>query len=601
MAGPRRQSSTVALFAVAALTLFVAWAAGVRPDAGWHSPDLSYRRQTEAMFRGTFALQPLPHGQRADWAWGNGSQQVWGLGVPLLRMPGEVLARLAGQRSFPDRIPLIALFAIVMVVALRAAPALPSLAPDLQQRVTIAMLLGLLPAFITLIRTRMLVYEEAVAYAYLWAALQLALLIGVAAKRSDRWAYAAAAAAGLGAFIRPTLFLYGVVTVGMLVFVLWRKRAAAVAGVAIFGVATLLVLWTNQARFGDPLEFGQRVNVSRWVLDQYAKNFDHPFAREPVVSAGRELLAALTDRPPFTGNEFYFNGPSVHPWLSPAVRFREFYFTTGLTPFLMIAGVAWLLIVFATARDRSVPPTPERVVILWSLVAFALLAAFYLRMPTTTSRYVVDLAAAIAAGIAGLVLWLFSREDWRGQAGTPVTIAIAALIAYGLATASIAPTHAARPLSSAHQVASSMTVPALEGAAIPSSYRCGDRLDDIGVPFNGVGWAWSGDCGLAAGTTMFATVPPGDSCVDIDLARPDGAPIPVAELDAVEVKFGVTFLERVSGPGLLFCTPRGFAHRPSGIEIVSLKWLAVEAVTLVSRPSYRMRSITISPRQITKR
>ena len=551
------------------------------------------------MFRGSFALQPVPHGQRADWAWGNGSQQVWGLGVPLLRMPGEIFARLAGQRGFPDRITLVVLFAIVMVVALRAPPALASSAPDVQQRVTIAVLLGLLPAFITLVRTRMLVYEEAVAYAYLWAALQLALLIGVTSKQSDRWAYAAAAVAGFGAFIRPTLFLYGVVTIGMLVFVRWRRRAAAVACVVIFSAVTLLVLWTNHARFGDPLEFGQRVNVSRWVLDQYAKNFDYPFAHEPVSSAGRELLAALTDRPPLTGNEFYFDGPSVHPWLSPTVRFREFYFTTGLAPFLLIAIVAWMLIAYSAARDRSALTSPAGVVLLWSLAAFLMLAAFYLRMPTTTSRYVVDLAAAITAGVAGLVLWLYSREDWRPQAATPVTIAIAALIVHGIATASIAPTHAARPLSSA-QVAGSVPEPVTAGATIPSAYRCGDRLDDIGVPFNGVGWDWSGACGLAAGTTLFLSVPPGDSCVELDLEKTDGAPLSAVERDAVAVKFGLTYLERASAPALRFCTPPGFARRPSGIEIVSLKWLPVEAVTLVSRPAYRMRSIAIGPREVTK-
>ena len=559
-----------------ALTLVFAWAAGVGPGTGWYSPDLSYRRQTEAMFRGTFALQPVPHGQRADWAWGNGSQQVWGLGVPMLRMPGEAVARLAGQRSFPDRITLIALFALVMIVMVRATP-------DAWPAIAAAAVIGLLPAFITLIRTRMLVYEEAVAYGYLWAGLQLALLIGVASKKSDRWAYAAAAVAGFGAFIRPTLFLYGVVTLAMLVFVLWRRRTAALACVGIFSAVTLVVLWTNHARFGDPLEFGQRVNVSRWVLDQYAKNFDYPFAHEPVMNAGRELVASLTDRPRFTGNEFYASGPSLHPWLSPTIRFREFYFTTGLTPFLLIAIVAWILIGASGFKDL----TPERIVVVWSFTAFALLAVFYLRMPTMTSRYVVDFAAAIAGGVVGMVLWVFSRDDRRAQAGTPATIALAALIVSGLVTASIAPTHAAQPLSTATQAASSLPAPITHGAAIPSSYRCGDRIGDIGIPFNGVGWNWSGDCRVAAGTTLFLSLPPDHTCVALELEGFDAG-----ALDAIEAKFGVTHLERAPGRPSAFCVPPGFTRQPSSLEITSIKWAPLQQFSQTQLMSYKLRSIT---------
>src|SRR5690348_14896172 len=190
MAEARPQSNTIVAAAVVALTIAAAVAAGVRPGGGWFSTDVSYRLQTEAMLRGTFALQQVPHGQRADWAWGHGSQQVWGIGVPILRMPGELIARAAGQRGFPDRVTLIALFAIVIFTLTRAVRG------DALQRIAIALAVGLLPGFITMLRSRMFVYEEAVVYAYLWAALQIGLLIGAVSKRDARWSYAAAAAAG---------------------------------------------------------------------------------------------------------------------------------------------------------------------------------------------------------------------------------------------------------------------------------------------------------------------------------------------------------------------------------------------------------------------
>jgi hypothetical protein len=77
--------------------------------------------------------------------------------VPFLRMPGEVLARAAGQRSFPDRVTLIAVLAIVIAILVRATDGQPSL-----QRASLIAVVGLLPAFVTLLRTRMFVYEEAV-------------------------------------------------------------------------------------------------------------------------------------------------------------------------------------------------------------------------------------------------------------------------------------------------------------------------------------------------------------------------------------------------------------------------------------------------------
>ena len=120
------------------------------------------------VFRGT-ALQPVPQGQRADWAWGVGASRC-GIGVPFLACRAKCCA-IVGQPSFPDRVTLVALFAIVMSTALAFEDV------DALTRVTIQAVIGFADVR-RAVATRLFVYEEAVAYAYLWAALQFVLIAG---------------------------------------------------------------------------------------------------------------------------------------------------------------------------------------------------------------------------------------------------------------------------------------------------------------------------------------------------------------------------------------------------------------------------------------
>ena len=555
------KSSTASWAVLAAFTLVFAWSVGVRPGGGLYSPDVRYRIQTDAMFRGSFSLQPVPQGQRADWAWGVGSQQVWGLGVPFLRMPGEVLARVIGRPSFPDRVTLVMWFAIVIFVAARAFEDV-----ELPTRIAIQATIGFLPLVAALSRTRLFVYEEAVEYAYLWAALQFVLLAGAVRRREEWWLVAAAAVAGFGAHIRPTLFLYGVATVAFSGWIAYRRAGMRLASVVIatFGVGVFSVLWTNALRFDHALEFGQRVNSSRWVLDQYAKNFDYPYAHLPLIAAGRELAAALFGIGiRFNGNDFYAPGPAIHGWFDPAVRFREFYFTSGASWIVIaIAALGWI----AAKRDA---------LRWWSIAAFVMMTAFYIRMPTMTSRYAVDFAGAIAAGVCVMLLSLPIERRRTGA------IALVLILIYGFLSVAVDPTHAATPLVTQAEAARATPPPITSGPAIPSSYRCGDAIDRIGVAFNGVGWNWSGDCGLAAGTTLFMSMPAGSTCIGLELSehRP-------ADESVIEVAAGPVRLVRRPGSPLTFCGPEDFRPNPTGVEILSFKWVPVDQLSLTGRPPF---------------
>jgi hypothetical protein len=572
----RQKPSTGSWIALAALTLVFAWSVGIRPGGGLYSSDTRYRVQTDAMFRGTLALQPVPQGQRADWAWGIGSQQVWGLGVPFLRMPGEVLARVIGQPSFPDRITLVALFAIVLFVATRAFDDV-----DPITRVAIQSVIGFLPMFAALSRTRLFVYEEAVEFAYLWAALQFVVVAGAERHKSSMWLWAAAAIAGVGAHIRPTLFLYGVVTMLVAGAIVYRRRdlKAAIIATAIFAAGVGTVLWTNTLRFDHALEFGQRVNSSRWVLDQYAKTFDYPYAHLPLINAGRELLAALSGVGiHFNGVDFYGSGPAMHLWFDPTVRFREFYFTSGATWIVIaLAVVGWFTGGPAFTRATASKPMVLRA---WSIISFVMMTAFYIRMPTMTSRYTVDFAAAITAGVCALLLSLSVERRKMGVA------AIGLILSYGFLTVSVSPTHAAVPLVSQAEAARATPAPITSGPPIPSAYRCGDAIDQVGVPFNGVGWNWSGDCSLDAGTTLFLSWPDGSKCVQLELrgASPEDESV-------IEIAAGPIRLVRRPGSPRIFCGPEGFRPNPTGVEIMSFKWVAADRLSPNSKAGFGLFSV----------
>jgi hypothetical protein len=260
--GTTRAERLAVAVAWAALWLGFAWCVGLRTWGLWYSPSLPHRWQTEALLHGTFALQPTPYGQMADWAWGNGSQHVWGLGAALVRLPFEAAAQALGAVGFPDRITLLVAFVVVSLLAARAFAAAAA-----WERFALALPIVAAPAFVVLCRTRLAVYEESVAYAHLWAVAMVSLLLRFAARRRDGDLLAACALAGVAPLFRPTLVFDAVVTVALgiaLHLAGSRKRrtmTALVAGAA-FVAGLTFVGWVNARRFGSAFETGQLLNVS---------------------------------------------------------------------------------------------------------------------------------------------------------------------------------------------------------------------------------------------------------------------------------------------------------------------------------------------------
>src|SRR5438128_2669775 len=140
---------------------------------GCYSGNPAYSAQVDAFLHGHLALADAPEAVQHDFVWtGRDVQQVWGLGVPAWQTPFELAARGVGAGPFPDRLALLAWLVVMIYVAIRAW-----IRRD-QEPAWIGagcVAIGvLLPAFVTLVRGRVGVYEEAAIYAYAAAIMLLA-------------------------------------------------------------------------------------------------------------------------------------------------------------------------------------------------------------------------------------------------------------------------------------------------------------------------------------------------------------------------------------------------------------------------------------------
>jgi hypothetical protein len=587
-----------------ALWLGFAWCVGLRSWGLWYSPSLAHRLQTEALLRGTFALQPTPYGQMADWAWGIGSQHVWGLGVGLVRLPFEAVARIVGAVGFPDRVTLVLAF---VAVSLLCASAFAAAATTAWERVALALPIVAAPAFVILCRTRLAVYEESVAYAHLWAVAMASLLLRFATRRRDRDLVGACALAGLAPLFRPTLAFDAAVTVALAVTLRLaspRPREAwaslARAG-AVFVAGLALVGFVGTRRFGSAFETGQLLNVSYIPTDQAAKLFGYPFRAEPFGRAAAELVSSLVLPAQWNFPSWYAAG--IHPWQSPTVRFREIYFTPFTWWQLAVVLVAWLAVAaaFGAARRRpelrAVVAAPVGVAALWSAAVVACQFFFYLWAPSMTSRYAVDFAAPVGVGTSALLLMLLRATALAAPAmsATQLRVALAALVAlwvgHDAASAAIAPSHAARPLFDAAQVAAALQRPPVDARPLPTTYRCGDAPESVGIKFNGSGWVSPGNCEVHAATMLF--VPP-TACVRVRVAAAaaatGGSLLRPEETAVVRAKLGLSEMRRTAdeptddGRMLTFCAPADNRPNPRGIELLYLGWTTPETLSPTIRP-----------------
>ncbi|NCB44207.1 MAG: hypothetical protein EOM59_16560, partial [Clostridia bacterium] len=426
----------------------------------WYSLEDRYRMQTAALAEGHFSLGSTLSGLQHDNTWsGGGVHQVWGLGIPFLQLPFELLARAFGFDISPDRLILVFWFFCVtfwgyrVVVQREGFPKTwNSCFPPLGNfflRIIALFLLLFFPVLITLLSSRMAVYEETLVYTYFYGIAEaLTLLWFIRKPRLKGWLILSAMA-GLGAFIRPTLLFYGVASmlVGALRLFLNRPHPARNTAPKSFlirlGVPGHSWLWgpfffllgggllflTNLKRFDDGFEFGHRLNV-QWGDEMfgsvYSTRFDYLWQDEPVISAGKELFGMLFLPAEFNNGDWY--AQNLFPGQSSTFRWREAYLRTYDLSFFGLALCGFVAGAAVWRRRRSAPteespdnpppgsPADEMgYLAFWSFLAVVPLVGFYLWTPVITSRYMLDFGPAFALAIFAFYEWgsrIIKKTKW---------------------------------------------------------------------------------------------------------------------------------------------------------------------------------------------
>lgn len=412
----------------AAIAVVVALACRQITLRGAYAPYPVYRAQVDALLDGRLALSRAPEALAFDLAWTpSGVQQVWGLGAPLWQLPFEAAARAIGGSPFPDRVALVVWLAVMMTALLRAfrPRQLGHPRPDPQRRdvgrtrardsraVQIGALLvtGLLPGFVTLLRCRMGVYEEAAMYAYGAAMLLLAGLVGLRRAPTTTRYLLLVGFAGLTGLFRPTVWFYGLATVVVASAIVVRGRArhavpAVALGAALFVAGGTALFVTNALRFGRGSEFGHRLNVEELPGNLIATRFSYPFERVATLEAAQELVGSLFDGPERRSKRGFYQ-PHLHYWQSPTPRWREYYATTFSWPYVPVLAAGLGLAALAWRR-RGDPVA--RALGAWAVIGGAPLVVFYLSSPSMSSRYQLDLAPAFAALL--VIAWRACATRW---------------------------------------------------------------------------------------------------------------------------------------------------------------------------------------------
>lgn len=581
---------------------------GMIPERGrWYSPSPAFRQQVDALLRGRLALSDSPLQLENDLIWSNnGVHQAWGLGVPLWRLPFEAAARTLGAAQFPDMCAVALALGLFSWLVLRTSwrdeapngPPLPAgvMAPALAGTPLIVLFF---PAFIGLLRSRFQVYEEVVAYGYLFSMALLMLVMRLQASRSRRAYYGMCLLAGMAAWIRPTLAVYGLSSVLCGWFAL-RPHAAppgdgsppertGAAGMRVlflgsgfFAVTTLLLLVANMVRFGHALEFGHHLTINAISPVLYASRFDDPYAGVPIADAAKELFGFLFRVTSYNGPYYY--QPDIFPGQSPGIRFREAYLTTfDLTYLLLIAAgmavgaAAFLRTPGSGARGAGAdrPATKgTAVVALWSVLPLAALTVFYLYGPAIASRHVLDYLPAFAA--LTVVLWR-GCAAWclrSRRAGTLLWMSLLLLGAWTAVQVSQVDCYDGMP-----QAATRDEVQRPERAGngdreigFPPAYDAGSLPDGdiLGIPYNGSGWMER--TGLVKPVVVLFVQDP--LYLEVEVAG-NASVITDGDLKDVRAKIGLEFLAVQStrrtprGAALRFHVPRQERYR-RGIQTVFL-------------------------------
>jgi len=599
------------LFAIQALLyafglLFVT---GVIPAWGeWYSESMPFRLQTNALLKGDFALSHNPAELDDDLCWSQGGvHQVWGLGIPLWRLPFEALARIVHKSAFPDRVALGLFITLVAYIVFRTW-FLPLLKPDTATAskneqgtrwrdaiVAIgAVELSLFFAPVAnLLSSRMFVYEEVMAYVYFYGVALACGIVSLARKPVWPRFFALCIFAGLGGLVRPTLLFYGVATLmtcgTIMLLTASKQRVKAIwrilVGIFLFASGGGMLFLTNLARFGNGFEFGHRLNLQSGNLmpSVYSTRFNYPFANESVMSSSRELFGAIFQVKELNGFNYYQQ--AFFPGQSSTFRWREFIFTTYDLSYAVCLAAAcsvgiWTLGRWVKLRKAdnakacgfsNGPLAPQVLLIMWGAIAFVITALFFAKTPAIASRYMFDFAACFVAMLTGLWWWLADSICRHTRSFKYALAALCAmLVAWQAIEMNSAKNAGGTPASTTYQgleFRHKQDGQLPQSKSLPSEYKIGDSMESWGIPFNGEGWD-SETGNTKAAVELFVEDPQG---LTLEVASAVSTNVMAHDYDSIQAKIGLEFLERekitsmINGMRIEFRRPKNTVYQ-KGIQ-----------------------------------
>lgn len=602
----------------------------------WYSENPAHHAQVAALLQGRLALSKDPSALRFDECWSEGGvHQVWGLGVPLWRLPFEAAARLVGVPAFPDLLCLWVALAGVAYALLRALDPMPSgvmqtdhgtRVPSQDDHGVGSRLLWLLgaagvvlsfPPFLRLLHTRFHVYEQAVAYEYLTGLLLVACMVRLVRRPSPGSYVWLGMVAGYGMFVRPTLVFHG--AAALVSGALWlgasvRTRDSSSAGaddprparhvaawlrtvapgLLCYLAAACLLYVTNLLRFGNGFEFGHRLNVQNLYGSMYATRFDHPYEDEPITSAAQELFGLL-----FLPKRYSWNQYETNQFVgqSPTVRWREVGMSTYDLTYLAVLLPVWVVGLWTWARlwrpaagatgkageTRGLLLGVCGVLGTYSCLGSTALAAFYLRNCVIATRYMLDFMPAFAAAVlAAWCLWAdrCTRAGRRTAGWCPI-LSVAAAAGWIAWQCSSTGGVYGEPNPQSRDAALQALEEHLKTrpVSLPEDgcYEGPEAARRSGIPFNGAGWVANRDGMMMPCVILFVDQP---RFLRLELRENPNSGIP-ADPHGIRAKVGLEYLrlESVERQGDLwivtFAGPRQRRYQ-SGLQPVFLATVSKE-------------------------
>jgi hypothetical protein len=591
---------------------------GLIPTIGsWYSGDLNLalRWQADALMRGRLAISDGPTHHFHDAVWANGLQQPWGIGVPLLRIPFEIAARLFGYRIFPDRLTflLYVTFAVSFVFHVLVSVGTQIVRNSrsnarvegwvLPAACLCTATLVLSPGFLTMIRSRFAVYEEVIAYAFLYSLVAFAAMLLFLYRRSGSTLFLLCVLCGFAPFIRPTLIILTVVCIPLAFLSTPREQRRQLSTSFFVGFSAMLILissWvlSNWIRFESPLEIGQHVYLSNSVV-----NFQFKVGSPYYLIPWHERLADFLIRLFWFRTQFdpVMFGVQLPLHLVSVGRWAEMYFEP-FSPAQLLEIIAASVCIAASLIVRKAKfSDPPMVVATAAAGALIFYASAYGLNHAAVSRYYVDLAAPFAvltlcgviAGAEFVGAGLMRITGGRFPDIKPLAILLcctvyAIIVALRWGTFSLVDRIV--PPQREVDILPNAEFPQLSTMNIPDGYRCSAELQRKLLKYNGEGWDQT-DCSVAWSTGVFLPI---TSCVQVIVSSPyrdravfERSVTVKANLDPLSL---TDFESRESMQRATFCRKQSTSERR--IRYIIIGWVAVTDFERLPEPSIFLHSLT---------